>query len=129
VGLGLPLDRALTNLVRRMESDDLDLIVTAINIQHEVGGNLAMILETISSTIRERMRIHREIKSITAQQRLTGYVLAFMPFALAGVLFVINPTYMARLFQPGPMLCIPIGAVLLVVLGFLVIRKIVSIEV
>ena len=129
VGLGLPLDRALANLVRRMESDDLDLIVTAINIQHEVGGNLATILETISSTIRERMRIHREIKTITAQQRLSGYVLAFIPFALAGVLFVINPTYMVRLFQPGFMLCIPIAAVLFVALGFMIIRKIVSIEV
>lgn len=129
VGLGLPLDRALTNLGRRMESDDLDFIVTAINVQHQVGGNLSTILETISSTIRERMRIHREIRTITAQQRITGYVLAFMPFGLAGVLFVINPTYMMRLFQPGFMRCIPIGAVAFVALGFVIIRKIVSIEV
>jgi tight adherence protein B len=129
VGLGLALEQALANLVRRMDSPDLDLIVTAINVQHEVGGNLATILETISSTIRERMRIHREIRSITAQQRLTGYVLAFLPFGLGGVLLVINPTYMMRLFEPGMMLCIPIGAVVMVMLGFMVIRKIVSIEV
>jgi tight adherence protein B len=129
VGLGLALEQALANLVRRMESQDLDLIVTAINVQHEVGGNLATILETISSTIRERMRIHREIRSITAQQRLTGYVLALLPFGLGGVLLIINPTYMMRLFEPGAMLCIPIGSVIMVMLGFVAIRKIVSIEV
>jgi tight adherence protein B len=129
VGLGLPLDDALANLVNRMESPDLDLIVTAINVQHEVGGNLATILETISATIRERMRIHREIKSITAQQRLTGYVLAFLPFGMGGVLLIINPTYMLRIFEPGLFLCIPAGAVVFVFLGFLAIRKIVAIEV
>jgi len=129
VGLGLAQDRALQNLVRRMESEDLDMIVTAINVQYEVGGNLATLLETMSGAIRERMRIHREIRTITAQQRLTGYVLALMPFGLAGVLFVINPSYMMRLFQPGGILCIPIGAVVSVVLGFVTIQKIVSIEV
>jgi tight adherence protein B len=129
VGLGLALEQSLENLVRRMQSPDLDLIVTAINVQHEVGGNLATILETISSTIRERMRIHREIRSITAQQRLTGYVLALLPFGLGGVLLIINPTYMMRLFEPGSLLCIPIAAVIMVMIGFMVIRKIVSIEV
>ncbi len=129
VGLGLPLEQALENLVRRMQSPDLDLIVTAINVQHEVGGNLATILETISSTIRERMRIHREIRSITAQQRLTGYVLALLPFGLGGVLLIINPTYMMRLFEPGTLLCLPIGSVVMIMLGFMIIRKIVSIEV
>lgn len=129
VGLGLPLEQALENLVRRCQSPDLDLIVTAINVQHEVGGNLATILETISSTIRERMRIHREIRSITAQQRLTGYVLALLPFGLSGILLIINPTYMMRLFEPGTMLCLPIGSLVMIMLGFMIIRKIVSIEV
>lgn len=129
VGLGLPQDRALQNLVRRVESQDLDMIVTAINVQYEVGGNLATLLETMSGAMRERMRIHREISAITAQQRLTGYVLALLPFALAAVLFVINPGYMTRLFEPGGMVCIPIGAVISVVLGFVAIQKIVSIEV
>jgi len=135
VGLGLSLEEALANMVRRMESDDLDLIVTAVNIQQEVGGNLATILETISTTLRDRMRIHRRIRTITAQQRLTGYVLAFMPFVVAGILLVINPTYMLPLFQTKPvaclpsMICLPIGSVILVVLGFIVIRRIVSIKV
>ena len=129
VGLGLSQDRALQNLVRRMESDDLDMIITAINVQYEVGGNLAMLLETMSGAIRERMRIHREIRVITAQQRLTGYVLALVPFGLAAILLMLNPGYMMRLFQPGGMLCIPIGAIILIVLGFLTIQKIVAIDV
>ena len=135
VGLGVPQERALANMVLRMESDDLDLIVTAVNVQHEVGGNLATILETMSTTLRDRMRIHREIKVITAQQRLTGYVLAFMPFALAGVLLVINPTYMLPLFENQSvgclpsMICLPIGSLVLVMMGFMVIRKIVAIKV
>jgi tight adherence protein B len=108
---------------------DLDLIVTAINIQHEVGGNLATILETISSTIRERMRIQGEIRVMTTQQRMTGYVLTLLPFGLGMLMYIINPKYMSRLFTPGWTLIIPLGAVVMVFIGFLVIRKIVAIEV
>ena len=72
VGLGLTIQDALANMMRRMPSDDLDLLITAINVQHEVGGNLAEILDTIAHTIRERIRIVGEIRTITAQQRLSG---------------------------------------------------------
>ena len=82
VNLGLPLDDALANLGRRMKSDDLDLMITAIAIQHQVGGNLAEILDTIAYTIRERVRIKGEIKTLTAQQRMSGYVVGFLPVAL-----------------------------------------------
>lgn len=129
VNLGLSLEEALGNLVRRVGSDDLELIVTAINIQHEVGGNLANILETIGETIRHRVRLQGEIRILTIQQRMTGYILTFLPFILAGILFLINPTYMMRLFTPGWTLVIPIGALIGVFLGFLIMRKIVAIEV
>lgn len=129
VGLGLSLQEALNNLVRRVESDDLDMVVTAVNIQQEVGGNLATILDVISDTIRERVRIEGEIRVLTSRQKVTGYILALLPFILGSLLYLLNPTYMSRLFTPGPTLIMPVGAAILVFIGFLVVRKIVDIEV
>lgn len=129
VSLGLSTNEALANVLKRVESDDLELMVTAISIHHEVGGNLTTILESISETIRERVRIKREISSLTAMQRYSAYVLVTLPFSVSGVLFLMNPAYMLRLFERGPTLCIPIGALISMVLGFLITRRIVAIEV
>ena len=129
VQLGRGLMDALESMVRRIPSDDLALIVTAIKIQYEVGGSLAEILETVAHTIRERVRIMREIQVLTSQQRYSGYVLMLLPVALAAFLMVVNPEYEMRLFTPGPTLCIPIGAVVLMVLGYFIMRRIVDIEV
>ena len=129
VGLGMPVQRALAELSTRMENDDLDLVVTAISVQYELGGNLAQTLETISETIRDRVRIKREIRSLTSQQRMTGYLLAGMPVGTAIVIYMINPAYMGRLFEPGWIRIIPALAVLMVVVGFLIMQKIVAIEV
>ena len=117
---------ALEDMANRIASDDLMLAVTAMRIQHETGGNLSEILETVSETIRERVRIKGELRSLTAQQRYSGYALAVLPVAVFSFLMLINPTYESRLFAPGPTLCIPIGALLTMLLGFLAIRKIVS---
>ncbi|HLG51306.1 MAG TPA: type II secretion system F family protein [Chloroflexota bacterium] len=134
VGLGLTPEQALQNLVRRIASEDLELMVTAINIQHEVGGNLAQILDTISETIRERVRIKGEISSLTAQQRLSGYIIAALPMVVAAGLFLINPSYLMPLFSfrtvfSIPLIALPTCAFILVVLGFFSIRRIVAIEV
>jgi tight adherence protein B len=129
VQLGRSLGDALDATVRRIDSDDLALIVTAIKIQHEVGGSLADILATVAETIRERVRIQREIRVLTAQQRYSGYVLMIMPIALAFVLYILNPEYESQLFAPGPTLCIPIGTAFMMVIGFFVMRRIVEIEV
>ena len=129
VQLGRPLLEALDTMVRRIPSDDLALIVTAIKIQYEVGGSLAEILELVAHTIRERVRIMREINVLTAQQRYSGYVLMIMPIALAIFLIIINPEYELRLFEPGPTLCIPIGAGVLMIVGYIIMRRIVDIEV
>ncbi len=129
VSLGLSMDEALANLVRRVESDDLELVVTAISIHHEVGGNLTIILESVSHTIRERVRIQREIQSLTAMQRWSAYVLVLLPFITTGILFIMSPEYMMRLFEPGPTLCIPIGALVCMAVGFYITRRIVDIEV
>ena len=136
VNLGLPLDDALANLGRRMKSDDLDLMITAIAIQHQVGGNLAEILDTIAYTIRERVRIKGEIRTLTAQQRMSGYVVGFLPVALVLLLSVIAPTFMTPMLQSPPsMLGFPLGLFILGLgglmmgIGFILIRRIVDIEV
>ena len=136
VNLGLPFDQALENMVRRVRSDDLELMATAISIQHQVGGNLAEILDSIAYTIRERVRIKGEIRTLTAQQRLSGYVVGFLPIALAGFLFVAAPGFMEPMFaNPPEVLGLPAGVIILIFggfmmfIGFMFIRKIVDIEV
>lgn len=129
VGLGLTLQEALGNLLRRVPSDDVDFLVTAIDIQHEVGGNLAEILDVIAQTIRERIRIMGEIHSITAQQRLSAAVLSFLPLGLGLVLFALNPDYMSELWHQSCGLVMLLVGGILIVLGYLIIRRIASIEV
>ncbi len=136
VNLGLPFDVALENMVRRVRSDDLELMATAISIQHTVGGNLAEILDSIAFTIRERVRIKGEIRTLTAQQRLSGYVVGFLPIGLAGFLFVAAPGFMEPMFKnPPAIIGLPAGIVILAVggimmfFGFMIIRRIVDIEV
>jgi len=129
IGLGISMEQALDNMLRRMQSDDLDMLITAINVQHEVGGNLAQILETISHTIRERVRIKGEIRVLTAQQTITTYLISFLPVFLGLVLYVMNPDYMGLLFsEPCGWIQVGIG-VAMITIGFLIIRKIVDIDV
>ena len=136
VNLGLPFEQALENMVRRVRSDDLELMATAISIQHQVGGNLAEILDSIAYTIRERIRIKGEIRTLTAQQRLSGYVVGFLPIGLAGFLFIAAPGFMNPMFaNPPAILGLPAGVVILIFggfmmfIGFMLIRRIVDIEV
>jgi tight adherence protein B len=136
VNLGLPFEQAMENMVRRVRSDDLELMATAINIQHTVGGNLAEILDSIAFTIRERIRIKGEIRTLTAQQRLSGYVVGFLPIGLAGFLFVAAPHFMDPMFhKPPDAFGLPLGMVILffggfmMFIGFMLIRRIVDIEV
>lgn len=128
VGLGISPQQAMDHLLRRITSDDLDLLVTAINIQHEVGGNLAQILEVIGETIRERVRIKGEISVLTAQQSISGYVISALPVGLCAFLFVTNPGYISQMFV-FPWLCMPIVGAIMIVAGFFVMRKITQIEV
>jgi tight adherence protein B len=136
VNLGLPFEQALENMVRRVRSDDLELMATAITIQHQVGGNLAEILDSIAFTIRERVRIKGEINTLTAQQRMSGYVVGFLPIGLASFLFIAAPQFMEPMFaNPPGVLGLPAGIVILILggimmfIGFMIIRRIVDIEV
>jgi tight adherence protein B len=134
--LGLALQPALNNLVRRVASEDLELMVTAIQIQAQVGGNLATVLDSIAFTIRERIRIQGEIQTLTAMQRYSGYVITLLPVGLAGILFLISPGYMnAMVEKPPEMFGLPMGIIFFIVglismgLGYVFIRRIVDIKV
>ncbi|MCL6429254.1 MAG: type II secretion system F family protein [Anaerolineae bacterium] len=128
IGFGLSQSEALGNLVRRMETDDLQLMVTAINISHEVGGNLSDILEKIAETIRERIRLNGEVRVLTTQQRLTCYLLVALPIFLGVMLSIMSPRYMMGMFQP-PWVIIPIVALLLELVGFVLAQRLTRIEV
>ena len=128
-GLGLPLQRALAGMAERIDSDDLDLVVTAINVQYEMGGNLSTVLETISDTIRERVRVLREVRVLTAQQRLTGTILAMLPIGLAVIMSFIRPGYFDPFFEPGWPQFMPLIAIGMMFVGFILIQKIVNIKV
>jgi tight adherence protein B len=126
---GLPLQDSLLGMADRINLVDVRILVTAILIQREVGGNLAEILDNLSSVIRARFTIRRQIKVYTAQGRMTGYLLALLPFILFTILYWLNPEYMVVLFRD------PIGkaltgiALTLQLAGFFWIRKIINIEI
>ncbi len=133
--LGVPMQEALDNLLRRIPSDDLDLVVTAINVQREVGGNLAEILDTISYTIRERVRIKGEIRVLTTQVMYSGRFLSMMPLFVMAILYVLNRDYMMEFFNPVNNARLPCGyialvcAAILIISGYVVMNKIGDIEV
>jgi tight adherence protein B len=128
--LGVPMERSLDNLLRRIPSEDLDLVITAINVQREVGGNLAEILDTISFTIRERVRIKGEIRVLTTQASYSGKMLSFMPLAVMGILYLMNRQYMMEFFIHGVCGYIPLGiAGILIGLGSFVMGKLADVEI
>lgn len=127
--LGASVQDALWDMAERVGSDDLDLVVTAITVQYEMGGNLAETLETIADTVRDRINLLREVRVLTSQQRYTGYVLALLPVVTGLLIFIVNPEYMGRLFEPGLVRILPAVAVVLQVVGYLIMQRIVDIEV
>lgn len=129
VQLGITLEQSLDNMLRRITSDDLDMMITAIKVQREVGGNLAEVLDSISYTIRERVRIKGEIQALTSYGRGAGNLLSALPIILSVVIYLISPNFMSQLFS-DPCGWIMIGVSILgIILGYLIIRKIVNIDV
>lgn len=130
--LGLPMDKALDNLIRRIPSEDLDFVITAINVQREVGGPLAEILDTIAFTIRERQRIKGEIRVMVAQVVMSGRILSAVPFAVFIMLWMINQKYMGQFFEPQNLVC-GLGAIItgvvMIAIGYAVMMKIADIQV
>ncbi|NLE50611.1 MAG: secretion system protein [Chloroflexi bacterium] len=129
VQLGVPMEASLDHLLNRMPSEDMDLVNTAVNIQREVGGNLAEILEAIAHTIRERIKLKGEIRVLTSQGRITGWLISLLPIILTMFLMVVSPGYMGGLVENRmcgwPMLGIGLG---LIGTGAAIIQKIVSID-
>jgi len=128
INLGTPTEHALQNMSDRVKSEDLELVVLAMIIQRQVGGNLAEVLDKIGHTINERIRVQREIKTLTAQGRISGIIIGLLPFFLAGAIIFMNPEYMATFFSH------PLGYFLTGLglfaqfLGVMMIRKIVNIQ-
>jgi tight adherence protein B len=128
MNLGFSQEEALLNMGKRVYSDDLNMVITAILIQRQVGGNLAEILDNISNTIRDRARLKRQIKILTAQGRLSGLIIGMLPIALAVALMAINPDYMGLLFEDPRGIYLLVAAGLMMVIGFIMIRKIIKID-
>lgn len=126
---GTSMEDALTEWKERMPSEDLDLMIQAILIQRQIGGNLAVILETIVQTIRDRSRIQRQVTTLTAQGRMSGIVIGLLPFALGFMLYLISPEYIGTLFGSTIGIGLVVGALVSGVIGFMFIRKITTIEV
>lgn len=134
--IGISMEKALENLLRRIPSDDLDFVITAINVQREVGGNLSEILDTISFTIRERVRIKGEIRVMTAQVRTSATVLSLIPVFLAIALWFVSPEYIGSFFTESSVLPQPLCGIVavativgMIVAGYFVMMKIADIEV
>lgn len=129
IKMGMPLESALEEMDKRVNSTDFTLVVTAVLIQREVGGNLAQILDTISDTIMERIRMKREINALTAQGRLSAMVLLCLPFAMAVFMYFASPEQMQLLLEePSGQMAI-IVAIIMDIIGYVIIQKIVNIEV
>lgn len=127
--LGVPLEKAMVDLTRRIESEDLELIVTAVLIQRKVGGNLSEVLDNIAHTIRERIRLKGEIKTLTAQGRLSGWIISLLPVAIGIILYGLQPDMM-KLFVTEKLGLIMIGiCVIMQAIGIIAVKKIIAIEV
>ncbi|MCM8710236.1 type II secretion system F family protein [Clostridium sp. SYSU_GA19001] len=128
MSLGISEEDALKNLLGRMESEDLRLVMNAILIQKDIGGNLSEILDNISETIRERQKIKNELKTLTAQGRLSGVIVGLIPIVLGVAIYLFNKEYMILLFTTPLGIGMVIAAFISEIAGFFMIRKIVNID-
>lgn len=126
--LGRPVEQALEDSARRVRSKDYDWAVMAIKIQREVGGNLAELLQTVSETMVARERLRRDIRSLTAEGRISAIVLGILPLAIGAMVSTLNPEYMEPLFNRGTGQALLVGAALMGIAGFIWMKKIIDIE-
>lgn len=129
LNFGIPMEIGFKNLLQRVDSPDMRLVVNAIMIQKDIGGNLAEILENISETIRERQKIINEMKTLTAQGKMSGMIVMLIPFFLGGMIYLLNREYIMLLFQTQIGILILIGAAINELIGIMFIRKIIRIDV
>ena len=127
--LGVPMEDALQRMAARVGSYDMDLVVSAVVIQTQVGGSLSEVLEAIGETIRDRIQIQAEVSALTAEGRLTGIVLMLLTPTMAAALWVINPGYMSALVEDPLGVRLIIAAVVLNVLGYIWMKKMMRLDV
>ncbi len=127
--LGLPIEDALHSMAERLGSEDFDWAVAAIAIQREVGGNLAEVLDIVASTIRERSALRRQVKALTAEGRISAYILIALPFLELIMLLIINPTYMSQLFESGLGLMLLAAGMGLLFIGSVWLMRVMKVEV
>jgi tight adherence protein B len=127
--LGLSYEDAFNGMFERVPSDDVGMLVSAVSVQFRVGGNLATVLRTLGDTVRDRQRIRGDIKTLTAQQSMTGWLITGLPVGMVVMLMLINRDYMSQIFQPGPQRIIAGIGVVMIVIGNVVIRRILRIKV
>jgi len=127
--LGAGAEPAFQGLAERINTADMDLVITAINIQRTVGGNLAQVLDGVAYTMRERERIRGEVRTLTSQQRMTGMVIGALPIFIGLLFFAMNPDYMTPLFTETVGKVLLVGAAGSEVVGILVIRALMAFEV
>jgi tight adherence protein B len=127
--LGMPVEDALNSMADRVGGEDFRWVVLAINIQRQVGGNLAQLLSTVAATLREREMVRRQIKVLSAEGRLSAIILVALPFFLAGYISIVNPGYLKIMFDETIGKIMIAGGVVLMGLGILWMRKIIKIDV
>ena len=129
INLGAPLEESLARMVQRVESGDMDMVMTAIGIQRRIGGNLAEILDNIAETIRDRVRIKGEMQTLTAQARGSGYMITGMPIVLGVFMYFVTPTYFKPMTEQFIGIVMLAVAGLFVFLGQLIMGKIATVDV
>jgi tight adherence protein B len=129
MGLGVGAPTALANMVRRVGSQDLDLVVTAISIQMSVGGNLARLLDTISLTVRQRIQVKAKIAALTAQARASGWIITLLPVVVAGFLYFVTPSYFKPMIESPLGVAMLVLAALSILVGNFFVRRIVNFRV
>jgi tight adherence protein B len=127
--LGVPIEDALAAVATRMDSRDFSWVVMAIRIQRQVGGNLAELLTTVAATLRERERLRRQVKALSAEGRLSGWILGLLPPAFAAYLLVAQPQYLEPLFTDPLGWALVFVAVVLLLSGAFWMRRLVRVEV
>lgn len=128
MSFGIAEEDALKNLIERMESDDLKLVINAILIQKDIGGNLSEILDNIGETIRERQKIQNELKTLTAQGKLSGIIVIIIPFFLGSVIYLFNKEYMIVLFTNPIGIAMVVMSIINMLIGVFIIQKIIHID-
>jgi len=126
--LGMPVKRAMENFSNRIIDENVNIFVTALLVQREVGGNLTELLGNLSHTIRERFRIEQEVHSLTAEGRISGYVIGALPIVLAVIINMMQPDYLRPLYTTETGILLLKGAVVLNILGFYAIRKVCTVN-